>query len=626
MNPALQDSRIPLLRLGLFLLVAALSFYLGFFAFGIGTAVNVVRGSAYVVLLFSVGGFVWFGLRIFKAHRSEICKAYRHPVAWIVIAGTGWLMFANQPLGYRTVMDEIILSSTSRQFHLEREPLVPRSAFIERGELKVDRAFLDKRPLLYPFFVSILHDTTGYRIENAFYLNVAFSFALLLLAWGIGFAIAGLPGGIFSTVILATLPLIPMMGSGGGFEIANTLFTVIFFLSVWACLEKPGTDSISFLIFATILLAHLRYESALFVLFAGITILFAWKKLGHIRIPASLLLAPFLLIILPLQQQVFEGNEKFWQLDDVEGASSVFSLQYAPDNLGHALNYFLSGENYVPTSLLLFLLGSIGVIFVAIHLRRWLLDREAKKQAMAIFWCALLLQAFLILTYFWGQLDQPIIYRLSFPIWIWFWISALYCFRTWLTRPNIGKILLSISIGTFILFSIPNYSTHAFSLRHAPPEIYNRTSAWANENLTSRSMILTRTAPFWINMGMPSYAPAKTDDSLSLLKQIRNSKAYDGLYLFEPTRIDSDSKSFVPMEPLPIVDRLTTDLIWEFQADEAYGARILKIVDIDASPVPNKDEEDSSQAEKGSLTLSETAIYSSELEAATNVISENDNG
>lgn len=43
--------------------------------------------------------------------------------------------------------------------------------------------YIDKRPLLYPFLVSLAHDLTGYRVLNAFLVNVALHPLLLGLAW-----------------------------------------------------------------------------------------------------------------------------------------------------------------------------------------------------------------------------------------------------------------------------------------------------------------------------------------------------------------------------------------------------------------------------------------------------------
>ncbi len=594
------EESIPWVRLGGFLATSALAFWLGFFFFEIESAVNVVRLTGYSVLAIALGGFVFFGFRLALIHWNRIKTIYAHPAAWITILGLGWLVFANQPLGYRTVMDEIIISGTSQQLHLERQPLVPRSAFSQLGELKVDRSFLDKRPFFYPFLVSILHDTTGYRAENAFFLNVALSIGLLFLAWGVGFALAGTPGGIFSTVLLGTLPLIPMMGSGGGFEIANTLFIVLFFASACTCLKWPDSNSISFLILSTVLLSHLRYESAMFVPFAGILIFLAWRKAGRLIVPPALIAAPLLLIILPLQQQLFEAREKFWQLDDVEGADTVFSFRYLPDNLGHALNYFLSGEKFIPTSILLFSFGCCGIVYAAIHLRGWFTSDRPTEKAMAIFWCALLLQTGLILTYFWGQLDDPIIHRLSFPIWIWFWISTLFCFRGWLRKTAPGFALLSIAIGTFLLISMPLYASRNTINHHSSPSVFNMTSQWADKNLSARSMVLTKTSPFWISKGIPSFAPARSEAAIDLIQGLLDRKVYEGVYVFERTKFEQGSGDFIAMSSLPIRDLLEMELLWELHADKNYGARVFRVIAINSFPPEGEGEGEDIKSETGS--------------------------
>jgi hypothetical protein len=39
--------------------------------------------------------------------------------------------------------------------------------------------FLDKRPYFFSFLIALLHDLTGYRLENVFVLNAALTLATL---------------------------------------------------------------------------------------------------------------------------------------------------------------------------------------------------------------------------------------------------------------------------------------------------------------------------------------------------------------------------------------------------------------------------------------------------------------
>lgn len=584
--------RAAVLRLLLFALVAGFSLWLGFFALEIHGAITLIRRVAYVVLLVALLGFGWFGFRILRGQVEALRAAFGRPIAWVTVLGVGWILFANQPPGYRTVLDEIVLSGTARQLHVDREPLFPHQAFYDRGELHVTGAYLDKRPLLFPFLVSLVHDATGYRVGNSFYLNLFLSFLLLAVAWAIGHALAGTAGGLFSTLLLGTLPLIPMLGVGGGFEIANALFAIVFFLGVWACLRDPNRDTVSFLVFATILLAHLRYESALFVFFAGLAILLAWAKAGKFVVPAALVAAPLFLVILPLQQQVFEQDEGLWQLGDVEGAEEVFSFSYLPDNLGHALNYFLSAEKYVPTSTLLFLFGCAGLVYGALGLRGWFAGGDPLRQATAVFWLALLVQALLILTYFWGQLDDPIIHRLSLPIWIWFWISSLWLFRGWLLgRPRLRLALLGTTAGFLLVFSLPVYSSHSYVGRHAPPEIFNRLAAWADENLGEQDLVLGRETLFWITMGAASFNPEDNKDrDVLFLERLDRHGLYEGIYVFERTKYVPESESFEAMDRMAILDRLETESVWEFAVDRAFGGRIRRVTAIDLAGIDRESE------------------------------------
>jgi len=563
-----------------FLVVTFAALYFVFCFADFETALTVLRNANYAVLLFCLIGFGYFFSVIVRRHKAVLRQTYARPSAWITIGLTTWILLSSHPLGYRTVNDEIILSGTARQLSHDREPLFPYQGFYDRGELHVTSAFLDKRPLLFPVLLSIVHDITGYRAENAFYLNIFLCFLIITAAWGLGFYFAGSSGGIFGTLMLGTLPLLPMMATGGGFEIANLLWTILFFGAVALCFRQPDKISISLLIYTTILLSYLRYESAAFVLFAGITILMVWMREREMIIPFSIIIAPLLLIPLPLQQQVFEINEKYWQLEDVPGADSVFAFRYLPTNLGHALQYFLSAEDYVPTSNLLFLIGFPGVVFGFLLLRTWLTRGTPVESAMGIMWMALAAQASLILTYFWGQLDNPIIHRLSFPIWLWFWFGSMLLFKTWLRRPRLRFIPIGVAATFSILITMPLLTKHAYLERHGPPAIFNRLTEWTKEHLDHRNLVISDTPVFWINHNIPSYKIGSEDKDILFLDKIQKRRLYDEIYVFEQMRFDRTAGRLEGNSDLPDLDFIELEEIWTFAVDNQYGGRISRVVQV----------------------------------------------
>ena len=596
-------SRINLNRFILLGITSLLAVLLGFVLVDYANGVSMVRAAIYPLLFITFAAFLYFGCSIAMRYRQELRKAYLSPVALLSIFGITALTMINQPLGYKTVMDEIVLAGTARQLHMDREPLTPHKALYGRNHLVVSNAYLDKRPVFFPFLVSLVHDATGYRPVNAFYLNCALTLLVLTIIWGVGFTIGGTWAALFGTVMMATLPLIPMLGSGGGFEMANLLWILFFFIALWAVFKNTDKISISFLLLTTVLLAHLRYESALFVPFTGLAILWAWWMKGKIVIPWILIITPLLLIDIPLQHKVFQENEAFWQLKDVEGAETVFSLDYVPANLGHALNYFLSTENYMPNTIPLFLLGFVGLILTALLLRSWSRGLPSERAA-AILWLSLLLQAIVLMTYFWGRLDDTIIHRLSLPLWLWLWIGMMYLLRRPLSNRKSGFPLCALAILFAVTFTLPLYSKAEYSKRHAPPEVFNRLSEWAENNQDGRTLILSKNSVFWITENFAAMNIATPEKDLPFLKRIINHGIYSTIYVAESTQFDPDLEEYVADETGLISDAIQREEIFHYAVDRMFGFRISKVISVNYEiPEGLVDEEEFYDAAPGEQSL-----------------------
>jgi len=555
-----------------------------------------IRAIIYPILLLSFTGFLITGCLLIRRYRESLKQVYRNPVALLSIIGVSTLTMIHQPFGFKTVMDEIVLTGTSRQMHLDREPLTPHRALYGRNYLVVSNSYLDKRPVFFPFLVSLVHDATGYRDDNAFALNAVLTVILFALAWGIGFAVAGRWGGVFATFALGTLPLIPMLGSGGGFEIANLLWTLFFFLGIWAVLKKTDAVSISFLCLATVLLAHLRYESALFVPFCGAALVWAWWRCRKVVVPWVLVLAPLLLVDIPLQHKVFENNTEFWQLADVDGADAVFALKYIPTNLGHALNYFLSVEDYMPNTIPLFIIGGIGLIWGALHLRHWI-GGSAFERATVVLWFALLLQAVLLMTYFWGRLDDTIIHRLSLPIWLWLWIGSLFLLQKVLARPRSGMILSGTLIAFWMTFSLPLYAKAEYSTRHAPPAVFNRMAEWADNNRDGRTLIVSRNSVFWIGQDYAAIHISDPESDLPFLNRLIEHGIYSNILVSEPTTFNPETSLFEPDPAAQVHEAVIREKIFEYAVDRQFGFRISKVMGIDPDYLSENPSKESSSVE-----------------------------
>ena len=114
-----------------------------------------------------------------------------------------------------------MLTGTSMSMHFTGTVLTPMRGGDIQGAFVILEGMMDKRQLFFPFLVSILHDLTGYRPENAFVLNGILTFVFLGLVNAAGRKLAGRTAGWLGVALFAGLPLLGQNATGGGFELLN---------------------------------------------------------------------------------------------------------------------------------------------------------------------------------------------------------------------------------------------------------------------------------------------------------------------------------------------------------------------------------------------------------------------
>ena len=147
-------------------------------------------------------------VRAWRESRASLGVALRWaaPGAAYVVALTV-LVFVVVPPQMRVQFDETCLVGTSQNMHLQRLAVMTTGAVPSAGEVVLIENMVDKRPTLFAFLVSFVHDLTGYRLENAFFVNGA----LLALGLFVMFAATRAPlallAGLSAPPLVLSVPL-----------------------------------------------------------------------------------------------------------------------------------------------------------------------------------------------------------------------------------------------------------------------------------------------------------------------------------------------------------------------------------------------------------------------------------
>lgn len=443
-----------------------ISVYFGFFFFDTITATEFIGRWGYWVLFTAwvlLLANLWTLVRHSFPSENSILKFLRFylfrprkciPLVYVLVVW--WIMVSSQPWQFKIVMDEPVLAATSLQMHLEKEAFCYISGYEVENVYYPYLGGVDKRPLFFPFLLSLLHDLTGYDPYQGIYLNLAVAFALLVLVYRMGRLIAPPLGGYIAVLLLATSPLLTMNATSGGFDLLNLFMILCVAWAGFSFIRCPEDYRLNVLVLLAVLLAQTRYESVLYIFPVVICILMVWWKSRSIRLTKTLLVVPLLMLIYPLQRQLMYADDRYWEMRSADQVP--FALEYITGNWSRAIHFFLSTSDRIPNSILitlLFVLALTGFLYACLRQRIKPDISRQKVCAFAGFGAAVMVNLFLLMAYHWGQIDDMAAARLVLPFILLQVVVILLALRYIGKRSSIQMGLLSLAGFFFWAYTLP---------------------------------------------------------------------------------------------------------------------------------------------------------------------------
>ncbi|MDD5217424.1 MAG: hypothetical protein PHN49_10410 [Candidatus Omnitrophica bacterium] len=217
------------------------------------------------------------------------------------------------------------------------------------------KSLVPRRPLLFPFFIHLLHALTGYRIANVFVLNFFVLGSLLSLIYVFFKRRLGAVWACTAVLFVAAQPLVVSTATSGGFDLFAVLFLVIAFGALLAFMKAPSAIGFRLLWVNLLMLAHTRYEMPL-ILVIVTTFLVIFRYVKREYFSSSLIYGLTPLILLPILWHRILAEPPYQQL-----------VGYAP----FSLDYFISnsrlffenliGSRKIPVAFLINLFGVLGL-------------------------------------------------------------------------------------------------------------------------------------------------------------------------------------------------------------------------------------------------------------------------
>ena len=398
---------------------AARRVFFGFVAVPVALAEDLIKRGGYYVIAMTVA---LLAHALWRRRAAEVDDGAGMPTrtqGWIVVATIGLfsvMAILAEPYRCKILNDEFVLQSTAFNLHYFRDVATMVRGYDIQGVFLSTDNYLDKRPYLYPFLVSLVHDLTGYRIANAFLLNSVLYPLALALAYGVGRRLAGWRTGWMAVLLLGTLPLLGQNATGSGMELVNIVMILASVLLGADYLARPDEPRLAAFVLGVVVLAQARYESALHVIAGAGVVLFGWWRSGRIILPWVAVAAPLLLVPRALHNKVLSSSPVMWELK--KDQTTRFSVDYVAENLRGAAEFLLHGGNERANSPLLSVLGGLALLWAVVQLLRGL--RRARTASpivlsLACFGVVVLANTVLVLFYYWSNFDDPMASRFALP-------------------------------------------------------------------------------------------------------------------------------------------------------------------------------------------------------------------
>ncbi len=585
-------ARFPV-RLLLFGVVAVASVYFGFVAPSVATAGRLVQHYAYYTMAATFAWALLAWARLAPTWWREQVRLTRREVATLVgvIGVLTLIAVLTTPYTYKILYDEFVLQSTARNLHEIREVGAITRGYEVDGVFRGVSSYLDKRPIFFTFLVSLLHDATGYREGNAFALNTALLPVILGLVYLLARRLVSHAAACVAVVSFGAFPLLAYNATGAGMEMVNLAMLLLTMLLAAFYLDAPDEPRLAALILSVVLLAQSRYESALYIAPTALVVLEGWRRSGRAVLPAAAILAPALLVPYALHNVYLSGTPSLWELRP--GEEHRFALSFGVNNLQHAFRFFFDFSGIMLNSWWLAVAGMPALVWCVVQLlRRWrrAATMPASVAAALVFGGAICGGLGLLMFYYWGELDDPIVARLSLPFCALLALALAWTIDRVPARGRRLALLLGVG-GAAVAYATTGLKANA---THWQLNVLMREIEWEAETIDAlpparRLVITNKSSLYWTVREMPSVQIPRARWRAENVKFHLDHHSFDEVIVCQGLRAVGPDGGF-QIDPL---DRLPESFVLEPIVERRWAgriARLSRVVEIRLAPTVRRGE------------------------------------
>lgn len=386
----------------------------------------IARGGYYLLAAASVAA-VWSALPPLRGAglKAMWVGAKRHRLAVFVILWGALFLHLHEPHLFKVTQDEPVHLLTSQVMHLEKTAQLAGQAHYVGDVFVLSGFYPSFRVNLFSFYVSLLHDLTGYRVANVFVLNGLLTPLLLWITWGVGRRLGGELAGCFAAVGMACFPLLGQVVTSGSYDVLNLVLLVG---AIWATLNYVRADAdsrmawMNFSLSLVVLLSLSRNESIAYIAVWMGCVAYVWWRERTVRVSWFGVFSPVLLLPNLAANYITFATERLLYAPIKGNSEPFFSFAHVPGHLEDLVYYLFAEGNRYTNNPLVALAGVVGFVFLTVVMRRR--DTVGREQ-LGIFavWGLFIAGLYgVVLAQFWSSPLDDAAARFVLPLW---WVLAL---------------------------------------------------------------------------------------------------------------------------------------------------------------------------------------------------------
>ena len=436
-------------RIIIFVAVTAIALSVGLFCPGQWLIRSFHHAGYYFIL---ISFFLWLVVFIRLFHRQTLPFLKKHWQGLLITFAVTGLIFTISPPQFKILADESNLIGVSMSMYQNKTISIPAQGLNLEYEKFRPASIVNKRPILYPFIVSIFHAILGYSPYNGFIVNFICGAFILFLFYVFISLFYSRYLAILSILIFAAFPIFGIWITSSGFEGLNLLFIIFFFLIYYRFLQTRDAATAELLFLTLVLLMQCRYESLIF----GIVFLTLIKDLVRKDLVKQYsffaYITPLLIVPILWQRRIFLNASEPVRMNSnlMETLGHGFHLQSFLTNLSRNIFTFSGIDpNY----------GFILIVSILSVFGGYLLIKEAVTKSgemtsqmryVVLTGAIMFILLFLIYSFYqWGNFNLPISNRLAIVFVPFFVFATIHCFQRIL-----GNVQINAKIFLFVFWSL----------------------------------------------------------------------------------------------------------------------------------------------------------------------------